>query len=195
MTRDQQVEKALEVVAPPSSKRKDCRAYIKDKLDIIEPTAKADELFKRSRSGAVTRAKNAYIGALKRLRTTQNRLVSLGCGVPLIRQDGRLREWIELSNIEFAIKVMDPDDAEYGGNTEYNGILPDGTIVRSGGKRATLAVAFSHEALTRWGGGAEIVATVGEKWWQLATILYGEKIDLYQHILKYLRDENNPARI
>lgn len=84
MTRDQQIEKALEVVAPPSSKRKGCRAYIKDKLDIIEPTAKADELFKRSRSGAVTKARKAHVGALKRLLTTQTRLVNLGCGVPLI---------------------------------------------------------------------------------------------------------------
>jgi len=195
MTADQQIENALEVVAPPASKRKDCRAYIKRKLDIIAATAKADDLFKRARSRAVTRARKAHVGALKRLRTTQRRLVSLGCGVPLIHQDGRLRECIELSHIEFAIKAMDPDDAEYGGNTEYNGILPDGTIVRSGGKRATLAVAFSHEALTRWGGGVEIVATVGEKWWRLAAILYGEKIDLYQHLLKYLQDENNPARI
>jgi hypothetical protein len=189
MTRDQQVEKALEAVAPPSSKRKGCRAYIKDKLDTIEPTAKADELFKRSRSGAVTRARKAHVGALKRLRTTQNRLVSLGCGLPLIHQDGRLRECIELSHIEFAIDVMGRADVEYCGT------LPDGTIVRIGGKRATLAVEFSHEALTRWGGGVEIVATVGGKWWQLAAIFYGEKIDLYQHLLKYLQDENNPARI
>ncbi|HEY5125744.1 MAG TPA: hypothetical protein VIJ35_00325 [Bradyrhizobium sp.] len=195
MTRGQQIEKALEVVAPPSSNREDCRAYIKGKLDIIDPTAKADELFKRSRSGAVTRARKAHVGALKRLLTTQTRLQSLGCGVPLINQNGQLRECIELSHIEFAIKVMDPDDAEYGGNTEYCGTLPDGTIVRIGGQRATQAVAFSHEALTRWGGGVEIVCTVGEKWWRLAAILYGEKTDLYQHMLKYLRDENKPAAI
>ncbi len=106
-----------------------------------------------------------------------------------------MRECIELSNIEFAIKVMDPDDAEYGGNTEYYGTLPDGTIVRVGDKRATLAVAFAHEALTQWGGGVEIVSTVGEKWWRLAAVLFGEEIDLYQHLLKYLHDENKPAAI
>ncbi len=74
MTREQQIEKALDVIEPPSSKRKECRAYLNDKLDIIEPTASADDLFKRSRSGAVTKAKKAHVLALKRLLATQTRL-------------------------------------------------------------------------------------------------------------------------
>ena len=76
MTGKQQIEKALDVIEPPSSKRKECRAYLNDKLDIIEPTASADDLFKRSRSGAViNKTKRAIFLALKRLLlATQTRI-------------------------------------------------------------------------------------------------------------------------
>lgn len=55
MTRDQQMRKAMELLAPAKRERTKCRADISSALDIIAMMGKSDEVFADARSKTATR--------------------------------------------------------------------------------------------------------------------------------------------
>lgn len=65
---DRQIDLALELLAPPQHQLAECRAHIKEVLDVMAAVAQADE-----HAGITKRARRQYSAALERLlETTEN---------------------------------------------------------------------------------------------------------------------------
>lgn len=60
MKRDEQIRKALNLVAPPAKSRAECRADIESVLDVVELFGKGDKVFQAERSAAANRARDIF---------------------------------------------------------------------------------------------------------------------------------------
>jgi hypothetical protein len=190
MKRDEQIRKALSLLAPPAKSRAECRADIEAALDILEWFGKGDKANQAERSAAANRARNIFHKTIRKALREYDAMVKAGySGLlyptdpenPFRGLDGRVllqwlttetappRKWVMFSLL--SPKKPIPD------------ILPDDAGLSVGSGKKNRAAEDAHWLLTKWGHDAGIVTTRGGTWHKLAAILYGdEQADLFQYL-------------
>lgn len=214
MTRDEQVRKALKLLAPPGfdhEKARETPLSMDDfklqrqqqaardlalRTDIARALDAVERILPlRASTKEATKARDAYHRVVCRLRAAHITLVRVSGG----------HGYFKLADIDRVIEETAPTRhiPDTGRNERrriyYAGSpgTPISAAPQFGGRKESTAVQLAHELLTWWRAGEEIVTTKGGKWWRLAAILYGDPgRDLYQHLAafqlaltrKYARD-------
>jgi hypothetical protein len=164
MTRDQQVAKALALLAPPRAQREECRYEIRRALDRIEHTAAF------ARSCRVARSKNkggltSYYAALRRLRSAFSAL------------DPAIKPFFCFAASAYITgEMLEKEIAKAEALLNRPSALP-----RRHASHSKAAVGAAHDLLGWWN--HEAMVTRGGKWDKLAKILAGDlTADLYDHL-------------
>ena len=174
MTRDQQIRKALELLAPPPAERAECQDDISLAIDRVEHRAAAARSFRVAGSKKGKAGLGVCCAALRRLRTA-------------CRSDPAIRPWFILAETACVAEKPTYIDREIArANSFLNRRSPR---PRRHASRTKAAVAEAYHLLQWWGHKAAV--TRGGKWADLATILAGERtVDPFDH----LREFKVPAR-
>ncbi len=171
MTRDQQIRKALALLAPPPRQRAECQRDIDVALDRVQRRAAVARSFRAAGSKKGKAGVKRYCAALRRLRAAYNAL------------DPAIRPWF--SPAETAYIVGETVIGREIGRAEafLDRASPP---PRRDATRNKAAVAAAYDLLKWWGHKA--VVTRGGKWAQLAKILTGNQtVDLFDHLREFKR--------
>ena len=172
MTRDQQIRKALELLAPPPGERAECQYDIGLALDRVESGAAAARSFRVAGSKKGKAGLRRYCAVLRRLRTAYRSL------------DPAIRPWFSLAETAYVAgkpTVIDREIARAESLLDWPSPPP-----RRHASRNKAAVAAAYDLLQWWGHKAAV--TRGGKWAQLAKILAGDRtVDLFDHLRKFKR--------
>lgn len=172
MTRDQQIRKALELLAPPPNDRAECRHDVGLALDRVERRAAAARSFRVASSKEGKASLRRYCAALRRLRNAYNSL------------DPAIRPWFSLAETAYVTGKATVIDREIARAETFLG--RPSTPPRREASRNKAAVAAAYDLLEWWVHKA--VATRGGKWAQLAQILAGDRaVDLFDHLREFKR--------
>ena len=170
MTRDQQIRKALELLAPPAAEREECRHEIRLAVDRVEHFTAFARSFRAGRSkkkGGLLR----YHAALRRLLIAFDSL------------DPALRPWFNLAPGFTTRTAIEAEIAK------AETILAQPSAPPRRRNKAAAAAAYN---LLTWRGHAATV-TRGGRWEKLAKILAGDfTVDLFEHLRKF---KQNPGLI
>ena len=175
MTKDQQIRKALELLAPPPRQRTECQHDIEVALDRVEGGAAVARSFrvagsKKGKSGVMR-----YCAALRRLRNAYHAL------------DPAIRPWFSLAEIVYVVGKPTLIDREIKIAEAF--LARPSPPPRPDASRNKLAVAAAYDLLNWWRHRA--VVTRGGKWTQLAKILTGDTtVDLFDHLREFKRRPN-----
>jgi hypothetical protein len=168
VTRDQQIRKALRLLAPPPGRRAECEHDIGLALDRVKRGFAAARSFRAAVSKKGKAGLRRYSAALRRLRSACNSL------------DPAIRPWLSLA---LCMKAIDLER-----EIKMAEALLDqrGPPPRRDGGRNKIAVAAAHDLLEWWGHKAAV--TRGGKWAELAKILTDEPaLDLFDHLRNFKR--------
>ena len=172
MTRDQQIRKALKLLAPPPGERAECQYDIGLALDRVESGAAAARSFRVAGSKKGKAEVRRYCAALRRLRTAYRSL------------DPAIRPWFSLAETAYVAgkpTVIDREIARAESFLDRPSPPP-----RRHASRIKAAVAAAYDLLQWWGHKAAV--TRGGKWADLAKILAGERtVDLFDHLREFKR--------
>lgn len=165
MTRDQQIRKALELLAPPAAEREECRHEICLALDRVEnftALARSSRAARSKKKGGLLR----YHAALRRLLIAFDTL------------DPALMPWFNLAPLSTTRTAIEKE-------IEKAKLLlaqPSAPPRRDGGRnKAAAAAAYD---LLKWRGHAATL-TRGGRWEKLAKILARDlTVDLFDHLRK-----------
>jgi hypothetical protein len=172
LTRDQQVRKALELLAPPPGQRAECRHDIGVALDRVEYGAATGRSFRVAGSKKGKAGVRRYYAALRRLRAAYASL------------DPAIRPWFSFA--ETAHVAGRPTIIEREIATAELFLNRPSPPPRRDASRNKVAVAVARNLLEWWGQKAAV--TRGGKWAQLAKILIGDQtIDLFDHLREFKR--------
>jgi hypothetical protein len=155
MTRDQQIRKALELLAPPPGDRPECQHDIGLALNRVESGATAARSFRVAGSKKGKAGLRRYCSALRRLRTAYRSL------------DPAIRPWFSLAETAYVVGKPTVIDREIANAEAF--LNRPSPPPRRDASRNKAAVAASYDLLQWWGHKA--AATRGGKWAQLAKIL------------------------
>jgi hypothetical protein len=178
MKRDQQIRKALNLLAPPAKKRAECRADVESALDVVEMFGKGDKVFQAERSAAANRARDIFHKTICKALREYDAMVKAGFGSP---REGRLYlRWLAMRTApprkHVTYSLLSP-------KKPIPDVIPDGAGLSAGSGKKTRATEDAHWLLTKWSGGTKIVTTKSGTWHRLAAILYGdEQADLFQYL-------------
>jgi hypothetical protein len=169
MTRDQQVAKALALLAPPPTQREECNYEIRRALDRIENAT----AFARSCRAANSKNKGgltSYHAALRRLRSAFSAL------------DPAIRPFFSFADSAYATgEMLDKEIAKAEGFLNRPPAPP-----RRHASRSKAAVGAAYDLLGWWN--HEAMVTRGGKWDKLAKILAGDvTADLFDHLRGFKR--------
>jgi len=169
MMRDQQIAKALALLAPPVAQREECKYEIGRALDRIENTAGF------ARSCRVANSKNkggltSYYAALRRLR-------SACCAL-----DPAIKPFFSFADSAYPTgEMLEKEIAKVEGFLNRPSASP-----RPHASRSKAAVKVAHNLLGWWN--HEATVTRGGKWDKLAKILAGDlTADLFDHLRGFKR--------
>jgi len=172
VTRDQQIRKALELLAPPPGERAECQYDIGLALDRVESGAAAARSFRVAGSKKGKAGLRRYCAALRRLRTAYRSL------------DPAIRPWFSLAETAYVAgkpTVIDREIARAESFLDRPSPPP-----RRHASRNKAAVAAAYDLLQWWGHKAAVRR--GGKWAQLAKILAGDRtVDLFDHLREFKR--------
>ncbi len=172
MARDQQIRKALELLAPPPRQRAECRHDIELALDRVKNTAAAARSFRVASSKKGKAGVRRYYAALRELRAAYNAL------------DPAIRPGFSLAEIAYIVGKPTVIDREIG-RAEAFLDRPSPPPRRHTSKNKA-AVAAAYDLLEWWGQKPGV--TRGGKWEQLAKVLIGDRtVDLFEHMREYKR--------
>jgi hypothetical protein len=172
VTSDQQIRKALELLAPPPNDRAECRHDVGLALDRVERRAAAARSFRVASSKEGKASLRRYCAALRRLRNAYNSL------------DPAIRPWFSLAETAYVTGKATVIDREIARAETFLG--RPSTPPRREASRNKAAVAAAYDLLEWWVHKA--VATRGGKWAQLAQILAGDRaVDLFDHLREFKR--------
>jgi hypothetical protein len=178
MTRDQQIRKALELLAPPPGQRTECQHDIKVALDRVERGAVVARSFRVAGSKKGKSEVMRYCAALRRLRNAYHAL------------DPAIKPWFSLAETAYVVDAV-------GNPTKPTLIDREIKIAeaffarpspppRPDASRNKLAVAAAYDLLNWWR--HRTVVTRSGKWTQLAKILAGDTtVDLFDHLREFKR--------
>jgi hypothetical protein len=183
MTREQQIEAALELISPPPGRRDQCRGNIEYMLDRMAAASGSNVDLKAIRAKAGARAWEAHHRALRRLLATHDKLTAAGWG-------GK----IERAAIERAIHATTPEQyrRERARHEAYacsiNLAHPSYDASPSAGLEQARAVDLAYDLLMQWWDSDEFITTTrGRPWWRLSAIFYGDPdADLYRYLRAFL---------
>jgi hypothetical protein len=168
VTKDQQVRKALALLAPPRHQRAECQHDIGVALDMVEHRAAAARSFRVFSSKEGKAGLRRYYAALRRLRAAYNSL------------DPAIRPWFSLGPGKST--VIDREIAKAEGFLDR----PSPSPPRRDASRNKAAVAAAHDLLQWWG--HKPAVTRGGKWGQLAKILADDlAADFFDHLREFKR--------
>jgi hypothetical protein len=165
VTKDQQIERALKLLAPPAAQREECRHEIRLALDRVENFTALARACRASRSkrGGVPR----YNAALRRLLIAFDSL------------DSAIMPFLSLAHPAYITRTK--IEAEIAKTTEFLNQPP--APPRRDGSRNKAAAAAAYDLLT-WRGYNATVTRKG-RWEKLAKILAGDlRVDLFDHLRK-----------
>ena len=171
VTRDQQIRKALELLAPSPRERGECQYEIGLALDRVGRGAAAARSFRVANSRKARRDCRRYRAALRRLQNAYNSL------------DPAIRPWFSLSEGYAAEKltVIAREIAKTKAFLDW----PSPTLRRDA-SRNKAAVAAAHDLL-EWRD-QKVTVTRGGKWARLAQILAGDPpVGLFDHLREFKR--------
>jgi hypothetical protein len=172
VTRDQQIRKALELLAPPPNDRAECRHDVGLALDRVERRAAAARSFRVASSKEGKASLRGYCAALRRLCYTYNSL------------DPAIRPWFSLAETAYVTGKATVIDREIARAEAFLG--RPSPPPRREASRNKAAVAAAYDLLEWWGHNA--AATRGGKWAQLAQILSGDRaINMFDHLREFKR--------
>lgn len=172
MTKDQQIQKALKLLAPPAAEREVCLHEIRLALGRVEnftAFARASRA-SRSKKGGVT----PYNRALRQLLKAIDSL------------DPAIKPWFSLAHSGTTTTRIKAEIATTEAFLKQPPVPP-----RRDGSRNKAAVAAAYDLLT-WRG-HDATVTRGGRWEKLAKILAGDlTVDLFDHLRKF---KQNPGLI
>jgi hypothetical protein len=167
MTRNRQIRKALELLAPLSSDRSECKHDIILALDRVEHRSAAERSFRVAGSKKGKAGVLRYSAALRRLRQAYGSL------------DPAIRPWFSLGETAYVADRATIIDRELERAEMFLPRPPPAP--RRYASRNKAAVAAAHDLLRWWGHKAAV--TRKGKWAQLAKILVGDQaLDLFDHL-------------
>jgi hypothetical protein len=164
LTRERQIERALEILAPPPDKREICRRNIEFMLEDVEAFRGNTAKLKLTRSKARTRAWNRYRQTAKRLRADHDALAATGF-VPPIKFDDREIQDLERHHRNWLAFI---------------------------GKEEARVVEWARELLRQWHPHERPTTTNGGRWWGLSWVLLGENRDLHRYLIACAREPFSP---
>ncbi len=172
MTRDQQIRKALELLAPPRRHRAECRHDIEVALRRVEQMAGVAQSFRVAGSKKGKAGVRRYCAALRRLRQAY---VSL---------DPAIRPWFSLAETAYLAGKPTVIDREITRADAF--VAQPSPPPRRHAPWNKAAVAAAYDLLEWWGHKA--TATRSGKWAQLAQIIAGDlTVDLFDHLREFKR--------
>jgi hypothetical protein len=166
MSRDQQIRKALQLLAPPAAEREECRHEIclaLDRVEHVTALARSSRAGRSKKKGGLLR----YHAALRRLLIAFDTL------------DPALRPWFSLPPRSTTRSAIEAEIAK----AESILAQPSAPPRRDGGRNKPAAEA-AYDLLTWRGHSATL--TRGGRWEKLAKILAGDlTVDLFDHLRKF----------
>lgn len=172
MTRDQQIRKALELLAPPPGQRRECRHDIGVALDRVEHRTATARSFRVARSKKGKEGVRRYYTSLRRLRDAYRSL------------DPAIRPWFSLAETAYIAGKPTVIDREIAIAEAF--LARPSPPPRRDASHNKAAVAVAYNLLGWWGHKA--VVTRGGKWAQLAKVLTGDlTVDLFDHLREFNR--------
>lgn len=172
MTRDQQIRKALELLAPPPGQRRECRHDIGVALDRVEHRTATARSFRVARSKKGKEGVRRYYTSLRRLRDAYRSL------------DPAIRPWFTLAETAYIAGKPTVIDREIAIAEAF--LARPSPPPRRDASHNKAAVAVAYNLLGWWGHKA--VVTRGGKWAQLAKVLTGDlTVDLFDHLREFKR--------
>ena len=172
MTRDQQIRKALALLAPPSRHRAECLRDIELALDRMERGTAAARSFRVAGSKKGKAGLKRYCAALRRLRHAHYAL------------DPALRPWFSLAETAYVAGKPTVIDREIAIAEAF--LAQPSRPPRRDASRNKAAVAAAYDLLDWWG--HKTVVTRSGKWAQLAKVLAGDQaVDLFDHLREFKR--------
>jgi hypothetical protein len=172
MAKNQQIRKALELLAPPARDRAECRHDIELMLEWAERGTEAARSFRIASSKKGKAGVRRYYGALRRLRSAYHSL------------DPAIRPWFSLAETAYVVGKPTIIDREIA--TAELFLDRPSPPPRPDAARNKRAVTAAYHLLAWWG--HKIGVTRGGKWAQLAKILIGDPtIDLFEHLREFNR--------
>jgi hypothetical protein len=172
MTRNQQIRKALELLAPPPAQRAEGQRDIEVALDWVERGAATARSFRVAGSRKGKEDVRRYCAALRRLRNAYRAL------------DPAIKQWFSLAETAYVAGKATVIDREIAKAEEF--LARPSPPPRRAAARNKAAVAVAHDLLSWWG--CKAVVTRGGKWEQLAKILTDDlTVDLFDHLREFKR--------
>jgi hypothetical protein len=172
MTINQQIRKALELLAPSAGDRAECQHDIKVALERVGRGTAAARSFRVAGSKKGKAEVSRYSAALRRLRTAYYSL------------NPAIRPWFSLAETAYIGGKPTIIDREIARTETFLG--RPSPRPRRDASRNKLAVAAAHDLLNWWGE-RTVVSRTG-KWAQLAKILAGDMtVDLFDHLREFKR--------
>ena len=172
MTRDQQIRKALELLAPPPGQRKECQHDIGLALDRVEDGTVAAQSFRVAGSKKGKEDVLRYYVSLRRLRDAYRSL------------HPAIRPWFSLAETAYVAGKPTVIDREIEIAEAF--LAQPSPPPRRDASRNKIAVDAARDLLSWWGHKA--VTTRGGKWARLAKILTGDlTVDLFDHLREFKR--------
>lgn len=172
MTINQQIRKALELLAPSAGERAECERDIKVMLERVERGAAATRSFRVADSKKGKAEVSRYYAALRRLRIAYSSL------------DPAIRRWFSLAETAYVAGKPTVIDREIARAEMF--LDRPSPPPRRDATRNKAAVAAAYQLLEWWGQKAAV--TRGGKWAQLAEILTGDQaVDLFDHLRDFKR--------
>ncbi len=178
MTRDQQVRKALELLAPPPRHRAECQRDIEMALNWVERHVAAVLSFRVAGSKKGKAGLRRYRDALRRLNIAYRTL------------DPAISPWFSLAETAYVPgqTVIDREIAKAEAFLGRASLPPHRDASRN--KAAVLIATY---LLDRWGHKAAV--TRSGKWARLAKILAGDpRVDLFDHLREFKRRPTRTSR-
>jgi hypothetical protein len=167
VTKDQQIQRALKLLAPPAAQREQCRHEIRLALDRVEnftALARSSRASGSKTKGGLLR----YQAALRRLLSASNSL------------DPAIKPWFSLAYPASSTRMaIETEIAKAKAILDHPPAPP-----RRDASRNKAAVAAAYDLLTWRGHNATV--TRGGRWEKLAKILAGNlSVDLFEHLRKF----------
>jgi hypothetical protein len=190
MTHDEQIKQALHLLDPPPKERTKWRWEVEHALEQMQEMHIAADMCASKRSKAVTKTTAKLHAALTKVRDESRKLCATGWKPP-----------IDLAVIERAVRDTAPRRHKKPVKLEEMNVWAAyGATATAPMDAHKAAVRLAHNLLKQRSLPINITgpgrsSPQGGTWHQLAQILFGARINLFQHLRKYFRDQNSPGRI
>jgi hypothetical protein len=172
LTRNEQIRKALELLAPPPDCRRECEYDITLCLSIVTQRADVARSFRMARSKEGKARIRRYYAALREVLAAYRAL------------DPAIRPWFSLAETAYVAGKPTVIDREIARAEAF--LSRPSPRPRREASRNKAAVAAAYDLLRWWGRKAAV--TRGGEWAELAKILAGNRtVDLFDHLRAFKR--------